>query len=172
MSNTKRLSLMGLLLALAMVFQLMGRSYPDLSRPLVGPLINLLIILGMYYGGLRYGMMLAGLTPLTALIIGQLNPALAAFVPLIMLSNIVFGLTFYILRQHFSGRILGVILGSGLKYLLLVLAVRYLAPVMGFAPPLLTNMARAFGTVQLISALIGGGLAIGLIELLARRVRP
>lgn len=171
MNQTKRITLAGLFLALAIVFQLLGRSYPDVSRNLVGPLINMLLLLCVWYCGLRYGLMLSILTPLTALLVGQLNPVMAPFMPFIMIGNALLVLAFHFFRNHLPGRIIGIILGAIIKYFFMSLSVRFIAPSLGLPDPVLKNMAFAFGTVQLIAALIGGLLAMIVIELLDKRVR-
>ena len=104
MNNTRKITLAGLFLALAMVFQLLGRSYPDVSRNLVGPLINMLLLLCVWYSGLRFGLILSIMTPVTALILGQLNPVMAPFIPFIALGNIVFVLVFHLLSRPRSRR--------------------------------------------------------------------
>ena len=171
MNNTRKITLAGLFLALAMVFQLLGRSYPDVSRNLVGPLINMLLLLCVWYSGLRFGLILSIMTPVTALILGQLNPVMAPFIPFIALGNIVFVLVFHLLRKHFASRIIGIVIGAVAKYLFLSFSVKLFAPYLGIRAPVQANMAIAFGTVQLIAALIGGALALVVIELLDQRVK-
>lgn len=172
MSQSKRITLAGLFLALAIVFQLLGRSFPDLSRWLVGPLINALLLLCSWYCGLRFGLLLSGLTPIMAWLVGQLNPALAPFIPFIVLGNMIFVLPGHLLRQTIVTRTLGIIIGSVLKYLFLANSVRYLLPALNLGIPakVQANMASAFGTVQLIAALVGGVMALIIHELLKKRV--
>lgn len=173
MTQTKRVTLAGLFLALAIVFQLLGRSFPDISRWLVGPLINLLLLLCVWYCGLRYGLLLASLTPIMAWLVGQLNPVLAPFIPFIIVGNMLYIIPFHLLRNHLPGRVIGIIIGSVLKYFFLSSSVKYLLPVLNLGIPakVQANMATAFGTVQLIAALVGGGIAIVLIEVLKKRAR-
>lgn len=173
MSQSKRVTLAGLFLALAIVFQLLGRSFPDLSRWIVGPLINLLLLLTIWYCGGRYGYLLASLTPIMAWLVGQLNPVLAPFIPFIIVGNLLYILPFDLLRNHLPGRIMGMVTGSVLKFFFLSASVRYLLPVLnlGIPPKVQANMATAFGTVQLVAALIGGVIALIVIHMLDKRVR-
>lgn len=169
--KTRRLTIAGMLLGLVIVVQLIGRSYPDITRNFVGPIINLILILCAWYSGNKYGLLMATLTPLMAWLTGQLNPVMAPFIPFIMVSNLLFVLGFILFKHTTVKRAIGIALGSVLKYAFLLGSVTYVVPRLnlGIPAPVQKNMVVAFGTVQLIAALVGGYLAILIIEALRKR---
>lgn len=169
--KTRKLTIAGMLLGLVIVVQLLGRSYPDVTRNFVGPIINLILILTAWYSGPKFGLLMAMLTPLMAWLTGQLNPVLAPFIPFIMASNLIFVLGFILFKNNSLKRGLGIAIGSVLKYAFLLTSVRYLVPRLnlGIPLPVQKNMVVAFGTVQLVAALIGGYLALLIIEALHKR---
>ena len=166
--NTKNLVLTSLFLTIVIVVQLVGRINPDISRIVVGPVINAILLLTVYFCGKRFGLIMACLTPLMALVTGQLNPLLAPFIPFIMLGNLALVIPFILLHSTPVRRVIGIILGSGLKYLVMNFAAVNAVALFGLNIP--ANVARmlpvAFGTVQLVTALAGGVLALVLIEIL------
>lgn len=169
--QTRRLTIAGMLLGLVIVVQLLGRSYPDVTRNFVGPIINLILILTAWYSGSKFGLLMATLTPLMAWLTGQLNPVMAPFIPFIMLSNLIFVLGFILFKDSTLKRGIGIAIGSVLKYAFLLTSVRYVVPRLnlGIPAPVQKNMVVAFGTVQLVAALIGGYLAMLIIEALHKR---
>lgn len=166
--NTKNLVLASLLLTIVIVIQLMGRFNPDLSRIVVGPVINAILLLTAYFCGRRFGFIMACLTPLMALITGQLNPLLAPFIPFIMLGNLALVIPFILLLTSPIKRGIGIGIGSILKYLVMNYAATNAVALFSLKIP--ANVAKAlpvaFGTVQLVAALAGGALAMVLIETL------
>lgn len=166
--NTKNLVLASLFLTIVIVIQLIGRFNPEISRVVVGPIVNAVLLLTVYFCGRRFGLIMPFLTPLLALAVGQLNPLLAPFIPFIMLGNLVFVIPFILLHTSLVKRIVGIIIGSGLKYLIMSFAATNAVTVFGLNIP--ANVAKmlpvAFGSVQLFAALAGGALALVLIETL------
>lgn len=165
------LTLAAILLAIVIVVQLLGRSYPDFSRMFVGPIVNAVIILTGYFCLRKYGIIMPLLTPVMAFIVGQLNPALAPFIPFIMIGNLLYVLMFLFKNNTLTDRVISIVIGSVLKFGFLFLSAKYLVPMLKLNIPakVQTNMLTAFGTVQLIAALIGGAVALVLIELLKKR---
>lgn len=167
-SNTRNLVLTSLFLAIAIVVQLIGRFNPDISRVLVGPVINTILLLTAYFCGKRYGLIMPFLTPLMALITGQLNPLLTPFIPFIILGNLALVIPFMLLLSTPVRRTTGILLGSGLKYLVMSFAAANAVSIFGLRIP--ASAAKmlpvAFGTVQLFAALAGGAIAMVLIQLL------
>ena len=166
--TTKNLVLASLFLTIVIVIQLIGRFNPEISRIVVGPIVNAILLLTVYFCGKRFGLIMSFLTPLLALFIGQLNPLLAPFIPFIMLGNLVLVIPFILLHSSLLKRIVGIIIGSGLKYLVMNIAAINAVSLFGLNIP--ANVAKmlpvAFGTIQLVTALAGGALALVLIETL------
>ena len=169
--QTRSMILGALFLAMVIIIQLLGRFNPDFSRIFVGPLINALLILTVIFSGRRYGILLAVTSPLMAFATGQLIPALAPFIPFIMLGNLSLVIPFSYLQKNRFSQIAGIILGSLLKFAVMIMAAYYAVPIFGLAIPaaVQARLPVAFGLVQLYAALIGGGFALVLARLLKNR---
>lgn len=169
--QTRSMILTALFLGMAIVIQLLGRFNPDFSRVFVGPLINALLLLTVIFCGRRYGMLLAVLSPIMAFATGQLNPALAPFIPFIMLGNLALVIPFSFLLRNLTTQVIGIVIGSGLKFFVMMMAAQYAVPVFGLPipPALQQRLPVAFGLVQLYAALIGGAIALVLGSLLKKR---
>ena len=169
--QTKSMILAALFLGMMIVIQLLVRVYPDSSRIFVGPMINALFLLAVIFCGRRYGILLAVISPLMAFMTGQLNPALAPFIPFIMLGNLALVVPFSFLQKNFSRCVIGIIVGSGLKFFVMYMAARYAVPVFGLPipPALQQRLPVAFGIVQFYAALLGGAVALTLSSVLKNR---
>lgn len=162
----------GMLLAIAIVAQLIGKNIPQISQIFVGPVINLILILATFICGIWYGCAIGILTPLTAWILGQLPTPLGPFIPFIMVGNCIFILAFGLLRKYrVYGRYLGVILGAFLKYIFLYLSAVKLIFLfkINFPAPVTKMLAAAMGMPQLVTALTGGIAALLFLEVLKKR---
>lgn len=163
-----------MLLATAIVFQIVGSRVPGINQLLVGSVINAVLLVAAYICGTFYGTAIGVLTPLTALLIGQLKPAMAPFIPFIMIGNALFVICFGLLNTKSQyGKYVGIALGAVLKFSFLYWAANKLIYLfnMNFPKNISTVLAAAMGTTQLITALIGGVLALMLIQILIKRVK-
>lgn len=110
----------GLLLAIAVVFQTIGKNIPQINQFIVGPIINAILILGTFTCGIWWGVAIGVLTPITALISGQLPQPMAPFIPFIAVGNAIYVVAFGVLSYYKKwGQIVGYLTGSFLKYLFL-----------------------------------------------------
>lgn len=162
----------GLLLAIAVVIIFAGKNIPQINQLLIGSGVNAVLILAAYVCGTYYGIGVGLLTPLVALLVGQLNPAFAPFVPFIMIGNALYVLLFNLLKGKVKlGKYAGVILGSLLKFLFLYVSASKLVTLfsLNIPKPAISKLAVAMGIPQLITALIGGIIAIAIIEILKSR---
>jgi riboflavin transporter len=163
----------GLLLALAIVFQFVGKNVPQINQFLVGPLINAVLIVAAYYCGTWWGVAIGVLTPVTAFLLGQLNSAMAPFIPFIMLGNAIIVVFFGLLKNYKSwGKYGGVMAGAVLKYAFLALSSTKLIHVLGisFNPKVEKALVNAMGSLQLITALIGGAIALMVIGVVKNKI--
>ncbi|MGV8981391.1 ECF transporter S component [Clostridium sp.] len=161
-----------LFLALAIVFQVIGKTTGQISQFFVGPAVNTILILTAAICGGFYGVLVGCLTPILAWLTGQLAGALAPFIPFIIIGNILFVLSFVILNNRGKyGKYLGVIIGAFIKYLFLSISASKLIPLFKLNIPakIANNLVIAMGIPQLITALIGGALALILIAILEKR---
>lgn len=170
--NVNHLIKASLFLALAIVFQVVGKNLPTISQFFVGPAINAILILTAAICGGIYGVLVGSLTPLLAYLTGQLPSALGPFIPFIIVGNILFVLSFVILsKQEKYGKYLGIIIGSFIKYVFLSFSASKLIPLFNLNMPakIVKKLAITMGLPQLITALIGGAFALILIEILRKR---
>lgn len=170
--NINNLIKASLFLALAIVFQVIGKTLPVISQSFVGPAVNALLILTAAICGGIYGVLVGSLTPILALLTGQLASALGPFIPFIIIGNILFVLSFVILNKKGKyGKYLGIIIGAFIKYMFLWLSSSNLITLFQLNIPtkIVDKLVIAMGVPQLITALVGGALALILIEILKKR---
>lgn len=156
-----------LFLAIAVVFQMTIKQ-----TPVVGPVVNAVLILTTYICGIPWGIYVGILTPLLAFATGTLNAALGPFVPFIMAGNAILVFFFGVFKtKEKYGKYLGLIIGALLKYLFLYLSATNLVSLfkLGIPQKLVKNLTVVMGIPQFYHALIGGTLAVLIIELLKKR---
>ena len=170
--NINNLVKAGLFLALAIVFQVIGKVAPQVSQIFVGPAVNAILILTAVICGGTYGILVGCLTPLLAFLTGQLASVLGPFIPFIIIGNILFVLSFIIIRKHGKyGKQLGIIIGALIKYIFLSTCASKLIPLfnLDMLSKIINKLIFAMGIPQLITALIGGFIALILIKILTKR---
>ena len=170
--NVNDLVKASLFLALAIVFQVVGKTLPGISQFFVGPAVNAILILTAVICGSIYGVLVGSLTPLLAWLTGQLASVLGPFIPFIIIGNIIFVLSFVILNKHGKyGKYLGILIGSFIKYVFLSISASKLLPLfkLNMPPKIVNKLVITMGTPQLITALIGGAFALILIEISTKR---
>ena len=156
--NTKSITRTGILLALALVIQLMR-----LPQPITGTAVNAILLISLYTVGVFEASAIGSITPVVALAVGIIKPPMAPVVPFIVLSNLIFILIVHGLqKKNVYGQIILAALG---KFVFLVAAVRLILTQF-LAPPVWEKVAIAFGVTQLFTALVGGVLAIMVTRLL------
>lgn len=173
-SDTRNMVTAAVFLGIAVAFQFAGRSFPEISRMFVGPVVNAVILLTVYFASPRYGFMTAALTPLLAYAVGQLNPVLLPMVPFIAVANLLFAFSFALFKRTPVERVISSVVGSGLKTLFLYLVVRFIIPVLNLGLPkkVMDSLPTAFGITQFYAALLGSAAAFILIPILRRGLKP
>lgn len=153
----------GILLALALIFQLGFQSF---AQPIVGPLVNLVLILSAALVGTLSGVVIGCFTPLIASMVGILK--LAPMVPFIMIGNSILVILFNLVRKRISkGReYIGLVVAALGKFAFLAFSVRYL--VILFMPKVPSQVIAAFSLPQLYTALAGGIVAIIIMKLIPK----
>lgn len=136
----------GILLAIALVFQMGG--FPQL---ITGPLVNTVLYLSAMIIGWQGGVLIGIFTPVIAAMRGILPPPLAPLIPFIALGNGALVALFFCLKS--KSKILGIIIASVVKFLILVTAVNLLVQV---PPP----VAQMMSFPQFLTALAGGVIAL------------
>ena len=170
--NINKLIKASLFLALAIVFQVIGKTAPQISQFFVGPAVNAILILTAVICGGAYAMLVGSLTPMLAWFTGQLPSALGPFIPFIIIGNMLFVLSFVIVSNRGKyGKYLGIIIGAFIKYIFLWISASQLTQLLSLnmPPKVVDKLVIAMGIPQLITALIGGAFALILIEILRKR---
>lgn len=170
--NVNKLVRASLLLAVAIVVQFLGKNIPEINQFLVGPVINAILLIAAYICGTWWGIGVGILTPIMAWLVGQLPGPLAPFIPFIMIGNALFVILFVLLKDYTRwGKYIGIIIGSFVKFLFLFLSASKLVTVFNLAIALKVSkkLITMMSTPQLITALIGGALALIFIGILNKR---
>lgn len=167
-NNLNKLIKSALFLAIAIVFQTLGKSFPGLSQFVTGSVINAILLTTICVCDKWWAIGVGTLTPGLAALTGQLAPALVPFVPFIMVGNALFILAFALLMNYKNyGKYIAVLPAAFIKFIFLYLSVNYIAHLFKINLP--KKVAAAMGIPQLITALIGGILACLIIEALRKR---
>lgn len=167
--STKKLVTTGLMLALALVFQL---GFAQFAQPLVGPLVNLTLIMTVALVGIPGAVLVGIFTPIAAFALGVMT--LLPAIPFIILANAIYVTAFGLVRDKFRTIWAGydaVVIAAVLKFAFLALSIRYVIPMFGAAVP--PAVVTVFSIPQLVTALIGGAAALILLRFLPiRRIEP
>lgn len=171
MNNVEKLVRTSFLLAIAIVFQFLGRNIPQINQLFVGPIVNAILILTVYLCGIKWGVLTGILTPVLAWIIGQLAAPLAPFIPFIAVGNALYVVVFGILKEYKFGIYLGIIIGALVKFIFLFLSASKLVHVLELNIPtkITSKLVVSMGIPQFITAIIGGIIAVVLIRILLER---
>lgn len=161
--KTNQLVKTGLMLALALVFQIGFRSF---AQPLVGPLVNMTLILTVIYVGTVSGVIVGTVTPLVAFILGLMP--MVPLVPVIAIGNallvVMFGFSLQLLSKYKWHSYMAVVISAVFKFTFLYVAVRAVLPL--FLEKVPAPIVAAFGIAQLYTALAGGLVAVLLMTFL------
>lgn len=141
-----------ILLAIALVIQMGG--FPQF---ITGPLVNTVLYLSAMIVGWQGGVLIGLCTPFIAALRGILPPPLTPMIPFIALGNGILVILFFYLSS--KNKILGIVIASTVKFLILILAVNFLVQV----PP---AVAQMMSFPQLITALVGGFIALLAVRVL------
>lgn len=171
-NNLKSLVRGSLFLAISIIFQFIGKAYPQVSQIFVGPAVNAVLILTASICGLYFGLAIGTLTPLLAWTLGQLPAPFGPFIPFIIIGNCLFIALYYNLSKVKKyGSIAGIIIGSVFKFLFLFISATKIIVLLKLIsnPKIASKLSVSMGVLQLITALVGGFVAIILLDLLKRR---
>jgi hypothetical protein len=171
-SNTLFITRLSLLLGLTLAFQMIG-----LPQPLTGPVINALLFLSCGLFGPWTALVLGFLTPVAALVRGQLPPPLWPLVPCLAIANAILVMSFHAVRKGLTARsggtgrvavFISIFLPAVLKFGFLAFCVKIFLPLLlGHALP--PALILAFTAPQFFTAFAGGVLALGMLKILKTR---
>ena len=166
--GVKMLARTAILIALLVALQYATAS---LGQLVTGSCVNLVLAVAALYAGLWSGAIVAILSPLFAFLL-SIGPANIALVPCIALGNLVFVLVLFVLGQKLEklpGNLLAVLAAAVCKFLALYLGVvRIVLPLLGLPAQKAAVMGNMFSWPQLVTALIGGALAMLIVPQLKK----
>ncbi len=167
-SAIRRVTLTGILLALLVGGQiLLGLIGAPLSQYIVGSWVNLIIGVTALTIGWPFALFLALVSPFLAFILG-IAPPFIEFAPFIALGNGLFALSLFFIhkikmpeRFRIAWGLLAVTIAAGLKTTLLYTTIVLLImPTLNLLPAQSAAFTTVFSVNQLVTALIGGALAV------------
>lgn len=163
----------GILLALTVVFQYVGRFIPlgPNSNFIVGPLVNASLLVSTVAAGIWGGLVISVAAPLFAALTTTtpVAPFLLVFSPFIAAGNFILVLIFYLLRKKNAW--LAIAAGAVLKFVVLFGGLHIM---LNFreVPANMQNMLKfMFGWPQMVTAIIGGVIAVVVLKALRKQLQ-
>lgn len=157
--KTRTLIHLGLLLAIALAIQSL-----HLPTFITGPVINAVLIVAVVFPGVLGSIVIGCITPLAAWVLGIINPIAAPVIPVIVAANATLGIIFYLLRERNNYlAVIGAALG---KYFVFYVSLNFLFGIFNIRFP--APMLAAFQIPQLLTALVGGIVGLGIIKQLEK----
>ena len=157
------------MLALLIVLQWLTKP---LGQIVTGSCVNAVLAISVLFGGLWCGVTVAAVSPVCAFLLG-IGPQLFAIIPAIALGN-----TLYVVLLHFvCGESILSKIGAwfnaamGKFALLYLVVVELLCRVLPLKQPQIDTFTAMFSVPQLVTALIGGGIAMLMLPVLKKALR-
>lgn len=168
-NKTKFITRTALLLAIAIAFQIFGKFIPY-NNFIVGPIVNAVLIVATAIAGIWSGTAIAVIAPLVSAFTNKapIAPLILGFSPFIILGNFVIVLAFHLLRK--KNKVLGVILGAILKFAVLYTAITIFTSAVQMKPQVALTLTNLFSWPQLITALVGGAIALAVLATVGKRL--
>lgn len=165
--NTKMITRTAILLALTILFQTLGRFVPlgQFNQFIVGPLVNACLLIAAAYTGLGGGAVVSVLSPFGAILTGAAIPL--PFAPFIAVGNFILVLMYVLLKKK---QLAAIASGAVLKFGFLWGSVLIFTSLMNIPAKKASVMIASFSWPQLVTALIGGAIALAVIKALGKTV--
>ena len=158
-------------LALLIAVQFFTRSFGQLAT---GSCVNLVLAVSALIGGVWSGITVAVISPFCAYLLG-IGPAFLPIVPMVAVGNMVLVVILHLLasRDKIATRsYLAVAVGAVTKFLALwLLIVKLVLPTLGLAEKQVAAISASFSWPQLVTAAIGGVLAVTIAPLIRKALR-
>ena len=158
----------GVLIALLVVLQW---ATSGLGQYVTGSCVNAVLAVATLTGGLQSGVTVALLSPFCAKLFG-IGPQLIQIVPAIAVGNLVFVVALHFFCKH--QKILGLVLAAAAKFATLyMLVVKFIVPMLAenLKPQQIATFSAMFSWPQLVTALIGGGVALAILPVLKKAMK-
>jgi hypothetical protein len=171
MKKTLWMTETAVLLALLIVLQWATKP---LGQIVTGSCVNAVLAVAVLLGGLWCGLTVAFFSPFCAFALG-IGPQLFAIIPAIALGNGVYVLALHLVhgpRPKLPGKILALLSAAFGKFAALYLVVvQLLCRVLPLKPLQIDTFTAMFSIPQLVTALIGGALAMLMVPMLKKALR-
>ena len=158
-------------LALLIAIQFLTKS---LGQLVTGSCVNLVLAIAALIGGVWSGVTVAVISPFCAYLLG-IGPAFLPIVPMVAVGNMVLVVILHLLasRDKIAARsYLAVAVGAVTKFLALwLLIVKLVLPTLGLAEKQVAAISASFSWPQLVTAAIGGVLAVTIAPLIRKALR-
>lgn len=176
MSKTvKWITRTAVMLALTVLFQSLRFIIPVLGNQfIVGSLVNLALIVAAITIDIKGGLVIAVLAPVIAFIQGQLP--LFLMIIFVAAGNAIIVIAYALLyKESFGSKILALVIGAVTKFITLYVLVVMIGISLLFSEigeKVKTVLSLNFSWPQLVTAAIGGVLALLVIPLLRKALKP
>lgn len=166
--HLKWLTQTALLIACTVVVQSLSKLVPlgPYANFITGSLVNMCLLISTALVGLSSGAIVGIVTPFIALLTGTAIPII--FVPFVATGNFILVLSFHLLKKHF---IMNVLVPAAVKTAFLYTAINLMLLVMQLAPEKASALLYLFSWPQLITAIIGGFIAIFIVNRISRSAK-
>ncbi len=143
-----------------------------LGQLVTGSCVNAVLAVSVLLGGLWCGLTVALLSPFCAFLLG-IGPQLIAVVPAIALGNAVFVLTLHFVYDANIWRRIcaGFAAAMGKFGVLYLVVVQLLCRILPLKQPQIDTFTAMFSAPQLVTALVGGGVALLLTPSLKKALK-
>ncbi|MBQ8238882.1 MAG: ECF transporter S component [Oscillospiraceae bacterium] len=158
----------GVLIALLVVLQWATSA---MGQYVTGSCVNAVLAVATLAGGLWSGVAVAALSPFCAKLFG-IGPQLIQIIPAIAAGNLVFVLVLHFVCR--KQKIVGLICGAAAKFgTLYLLVVQFIVPMLAenLKPQQIATFSAMFSYPQLITALIGGSVAMAILPVLKHALK-
>jgi hypothetical protein len=168
--KVKILTRTAILLALAIVFQMMGRFMGPNNNFIVGPLVNAVLVVSTAAAGLWGGTAISVIAPFVSALTNKapIAPIILSFSPFIAGGNFIYVLCYYLFAKR--NKIAGVIIGSVLKFSFLFVSITIFTRLLSINSKQAAMLTAMFGWPQLLTALVGGTIALIVIKSIGRNI--
>lgn len=156
---------------LALLIVLQWATKP-LGQIVTGSCVNAVLAVSVLLGGLWCGITVALASPLCAFLLG-IGPQLIAIIPAIALGNAVLVLVLhFVYGKNIWRRALAWLGAAVAKFgVLYLVVVQLICRVLPLKQPQIDTFTAMFSAPQLVTALIGGGLALLIVPVLKKALR-
>ena len=137
------------------------------SQWITGPIVNMALILSVFFIGIRAALLIGILPSTIALGSGLLPAVLAPMIPFIIISNTLLVLVIDWFKNQRMNYFTALFFAAGIKYLFLLITSGLVINLI-LKPQLASKVALMMSWPQFMTALVGGMLAWGVLKILKK----